>query len=158
MFVDADKTEVQKLSPTLQELFADEEIIGRFHLDSAGEEDSEWGESIEGSESNPAINIIRAGKFGQDGAIMSRLPLDSSLDEIKARLLADNRKFTATEERKIYASHVMEGKRAGVKFETEIPYGEDLDGDGEIDKRRSRGGSRSGSSAGPAGRRRRAGQ
>jgi len=31
VFVNADKAEVKKLKPTLEQLFASEEIIGRFH-------------------------------------------------------------------------------------------------------------------------------
>ena len=144
VFVDGDKAATRKLTPTLQKLFADEDIIGRFHLDFAGKEDDQWGEAVKGSTSKPAINIIRSGKFGLDGSVMSRLPLDSSLDEIKATLLADNEKFSSSEERKIYAKHVMEGKRNGIKYESEIPYGEDRDGDGDMDKRGRRGGNRSG--------------
>ena len=84
VFVNADKAAVKKLDPILRELFADEEIAGRFHLDFAGKEDARWRKSIEGAKSKPAINIIRAGKFGTDGAIMSSLPLSSSLDELES--------------------------------------------------------------------------
>jgi len=89
-----------------------------------------------------------AGKFGLDGSIVSRLPLESTLEEIKTALLADNEKFNSTEQRKDYASHVMEGKRKGIKFESEIPYGEDMDGDGEIDPRRGGGGGGKGRAGG----------
>ena len=139
VFVNADRAAVKKLTPTLKELFASEEIIGRFHLDFAGEKDAKWRKSIEGAKSKPAINIIQAGKYGFEGAIVSQLPLDSSLEEIRAKLLADNKSFSSTEERKLYASHVMEAKRAGIKDQNEIPYGEDRDGDGKIDQRRGRG-------------------
>ena len=75
-----------------------------------------------------------------DGSIENRLPLTADLDEIKATLLFENMKFNATEERKDYSRHVMSGKRAGINYESEIPYGEDLDGDGEIDQSGRRGG------------------
>jgi hypothetical protein len=152
VFVNADKTAIEKLSPTLEELFADEEIVGRFHLDFVGKTDTRWRKSIKGAKSKPAINIIHAGKFGLEGSIVSQLPLDSSLEEIKAKLLADNKQFSSSEERKIYASHVMEGKRTGIKYESEIPYGEDRDGDGEIDQRRGRGGRNGGRGQGRRGR------
>ena len=142
VFVNADGDEVKKLSPTLKALFSDEEIIGRFHLDFAGEDDTKWGKSVKGAESKPAINIIRSGKFGLDGVVVSQLPLDASLEEIKETLLADNAIFNTVEDRKEYADHVMSGKRQGIKYESAIPYGEDLDGDGEIDK--PAGGRRSG--------------
>ena len=140
VFVNADEAAIEKLSPTLKELFADEEIIGRFHLDFAGKEDTKWTMAIKEAKSAPAINIIRAGKFGLDGSIENRLPLTADLDEIKATLLFENMKFNATEERKDYSRHVMSGKRAGINYESEIPYGEDLDGDGEIDQSGRRGG------------------
>jgi hypothetical protein len=144
VFVNADDAALEKLSPTLREVFSDDEIIGRFHLDLAGEYDAQWTKSIRGSTSQPAIHIIRGGKFGMDGAVVNQLPLDSSLEEIKTTLLAENKKFNLTEQRKDYASHVMEGKRKGIEFESKIPYGEDLDGDGEIDQRRRRGGGKNG--------------
>lgn len=140
VFVNADEAAIEKLSPTLKELFSDEEVIGRFHLDFAGEEDSKWRKAVKDANSAPAINIIRAGKFGMDGSIENRLPLTADLDEIKTILLFENMKFNATEERKEYSDHVMSGKRAGIKYESAIPYGEDLDGDGEIDKRGRQGG------------------
>ena len=139
VFVNANKSTAKKITPTLKELFADEEIIGRFHLDIAGKEDKDWPKSIEGAKTKPAINIIRAGKYGLDGKLMSQLPVDSSLDELKTALLAENEKFGSTEQRKVYADHVMQGKRSGIKYESEIPYGEDRDGDGDIDKRGRRG-------------------
>jgi len=66
VFVNADKTAVEKLSPTLKKLFADKDIVGRFHLDLAGKEDAQWSKVIAGAQSDPAINVIRAGKFGLD--------------------------------------------------------------------------------------------
>jgi len=148
VFVNADRAAIKKLSPTLKKLFTDQEVIGRFHLDFIGEQDEKWNDSISGAKSTAAINIIQAGKFGLDGSIVSRLPLESTLEEIKTALLADNEKFNSTEQRKDYASHVMEGKRKGIKFESEIPYGEDMDGDGEIDPRRGGGGGGKGRAGG----------
>ena len=139
VFVNADSPAIEEVSPVLEKLFSDEEIIGRFHLDLAGEGDKDWGDSINGSTSNPAINVIRSGKYGQDGTIVSELSLDSTLEEIKAALLADNEKFAKSEQRKTYNLHVRQGKRQGIEAQTEIPYGEDRDADGEIDQRPGRG-------------------
>ena len=136
VFVNGEEAAVKELMPTLQKLFADEEVVGRFHLDILGDKDTKWVDAIKGAKSKPAINIIQAGKFGLDGTLMSELPLDSSLEQLKEKLLAENKKFGSTEDRKVYADHVMEGKRKGINFETEIPYGEDRDGDGEIDRSR----------------------
>ena len=152
VFVNADENAVKSVSPTLKKLFTDDEIIGRFHLDFAGKEDAKWSKAVKGSNSKNGINIIRAGKFGLEGSIMSQLSIDATFDEIKTTLLAENRKFNSTEERKDYADHVMEGKRAGVKSESAIPWGEDLDGDGKIDERtRGKGGQRGGAKGGQRG-------
>ena len=142
VFVNADKAAVEKLSPTLKKLFADKDIIGRFHLDFASKEDAEWGKVIAGAPSEPAINMIRAGKFGLDGTAVSSLSLDTSLEDLKTGLLAENKKFSEVESRKDYAGHVRAGRRQGIKYETEIPYGEDRDGDGQIDQRGKRNGKR----------------
>ena len=142
VFVNADKSATEKISPTLKKLFADEKIVGRFHLDFAGDEDDQWSKSIKDAEKKPAINIIRAGEYGLDGAVVSQLALESSAKELKKTLLDENKKFGASEDRKLYAQHVLAGRRKGIKYESEIPYGEDRDGDGEIDRTgRKRGGS-----------------
>ncbi|MEM7014061.1 MAG: hypothetical protein AAF585_21590, partial [Verrucomicrobiota bacterium] len=44
-------------------------------------------------------------------------------------------KFAQTEERKVYSDHVALGRQEGILFESGMPYGEDRDGDGEIDHR-----------------------
>ena len=146
VFVNADKATVEKLSPTLKKLFADKDIIGRFHLDIAGEDDGQWGKVIADAPPEPAIHVIRAGKFGLDGTAVSKLSLDTSLEDLKKNLLAENKKFSEVESRKDYADHVRAGRRQGIEFKSEIPYGEDRDGDGKIDQRggRNRGGKRSG--------------
>ena len=142
VFVDADQAGIEKLKPNLQKLFADKDVIGRFHLDFKGDEDSEWSKAIKDSENEPGINFIQAGKFGLEGSVVKRLSLDSSLTELKDNLLAENKTFSSTEERKDYGKHVMEGNRKGIKYESEIPYGEDRDGDGKIDVRGKKGGRR----------------
>ena len=151
VFVDAQEEAQKKVSPTLKKLFADKEIVGRFHLDFAGEEDDMWGHVVEGAETKAAINIIRSGQFGLEGEVVQQLPLETSAEDLKAALLANNKEFGATEKRKVYSNHVMEGKRKGIKYESEIPYGEDRDADGEIDQRS--GGNRRGESGGRGGRR-----
>ena len=101
---------------------------------------------IADAKSEPAINVIRAGEFGLDGTAVNRLSLDASLENLKKDLLAENKKFGEVESRKEYAGHVRAGRRQGIKYETEIPYGEDRDGDGKIDKHG--GGKRGGKRAG----------
>ena len=77
------------------------------------------------------------------GKVVAELEPDADADAIEKTLLDANRAFSESEERKAYSSHVKDGRREGIYFENAIPYGEDRDGDGEIDhrgRRRQRGG------------------
>lgn len=133
VFVAAPKPDQEEARPTLQAVFADDDIIGRFHLDFAGEADTEWSDSISRSKGKTGLVIIRADPYGQEGEAMTQLPLTTSSEEIKAALLTANKRFADSEERKDYAQHVSAGRRSGVYFENGMPYGEDRDGDGVID-------------------------
>jgi hypothetical protein len=87
---------------------------------------------------------------------MKSLPMEATSKEIKNALLNANAEFAKTEKRKVYSEHVSEGRREQVYFENGVAYGEDRDGDGEIDHRGGRGGAgRPG--GGPRGRGRRGG-
>ena len=37
--------------------------------------------------------------------------------------------------KKVYSSHVVEGRKQGKRIEMAMPFGEDRDGDGKIDHR-----------------------
>lgn len=128
------------LRETLSPVFGDEEVIGRFHSNffSKGS-DEKWSEVIDGEESETGLFIIQSDKFGQAGKVVKQLAIDAKPAEIKTALLSANEEFAKKEERKVYKDHVAEGRREGVEFETGMPYGEDRDGDGEIDHRGGRG-------------------
>ena len=70
---------------------------------------------------------------------MDHLALDADTSVIMKALLAANDEFAKTTEKKVYANHVRKGGRLGIYFEGAIPYGEDRDGDGEIDHQFGRG-------------------
>ena len=107
-------------------------------MDFLDDEDTDWHKTIKSVEKEPGIMVIRSGKFGVDGTAVDRLKLDSSADEIRQSLLAANKQFASVEKRKSYSAHVQQGRRKGIYFENEIPYGEDKDGDGKTDKAHSR--------------------
>lgn len=138
VFVNANEKERIPALENLQQVFSDEELVGRFHLDFLDDEDTDWHKTIKSVEKEPGIMVIRSGKFGVDGTAVDRLKLDSSSDEIRQSLLTANKKFASAEKRKSYSAHVQQGRRKGIYFENEIPYGEDKDGDGKADKARSR--------------------
>ncbi|MEM7700160.1 MAG: hypothetical protein AAF236_17330 [Verrucomicrobiota bacterium] len=134
VFVTGSKSELENIRTVLRPIFAHEKAIGIFHLDFvSSESDADWDDPIEGSTSESGVHIIRADAFGQSGEVMEALPLTSPPHVIAQALLAANNEFAGVEERKSYSDHVQEGRRKGIHFETEIPFGEDRDGDGEID-------------------------
>lgn len=134
----APEKERAELRKRLRRVFADSEIVGRFHTDFAEtKEDAKWHEGIKGvnSGTKAGMYVVRADAFGQSGKLMTSLPIDAKEEEIKGSLLKANRSFASDEERKVYRDHVSEGRREGIFFENGMPYGEDRDGDGKIDHR-----------------------
>jgi len=142
LFVNVDKRSRAKVLSNLKEVFADSEIVGKFHLDFADPKtDAQWGASVKGATNNAGMSLIRSGQFGLDGSVVQQLSLKAKPKDIKSALLSANEKFAMLEERKSYADHVKQGRRQNIYFENVIPYGEDKDGDGEPDtKERQRGG------------------
>ncbi|HAT20393.1 MAG TPA: hypothetical protein DCS85_09590 [Verrucomicrobiales bacterium] len=140
LYVVAPGEERDKLRKALRPLMSDGEIVGKFHTDFAeNEPDAKWREAVKGERGKAGFFVIRADKFGQTGNVMAELSLDAELEELKSALLKANASFAKTEERKVYSEHVSEGRRERVYFENGMPYGEDRDGDGEIDHRGGRG-------------------
>ena len=134
-----DKDALEKL----QKVMSSESVLGRFHVDFYDEKsDRDWKKKLAQEEiDGPAALVIHASKFGLDGVVVEEISLSESADAIKSKLIASNQKFAKEETRKSYSEHVAEGRRKRIYFENEIPYGEDRDGDGKIDKpqRRDRG-------------------
>lgn len=132
-------SEDETLKQNLRTALADEEMIAKFHLDFADRKtDKEWSQLVRGAGEKPGIVIIQAGKFGQDGVVVQQLLETATADQVLATLKESNKQFAESETRKTYREHVMEGRRKGIYFENEIPYGEDRDGDGKSDRRRGR--------------------
>ena len=129
-----------ELRESLRSVANDARIQGRFHFDF--ERDGAWKEKIAGAPDGSAIVVINPGEFGLKGQSMRHLDLDAPTDEIINALIEANQKFAKTTKKKVYSSHVAKGRQQGIYFESVVPYGEDRDGDGEIDHR---GGPRSGS-------------
>jgi hypothetical protein len=132
----ASEKERARLRATLAPVFAHDDVIGLFHLDFADEsKDGKWKEAVRKSSDREGLYLIRADQFGQTGEVLEHLELSTDPKSIRGALLAANLAFSLTEERKDYASHVSSGRREGIFFENGMPYGEDRDGDGEIDHR-----------------------
>ena len=137
VFLNAEEKKRQSVEAELRKAFSSTDVEGKFHLKLKDKGmDESWVKVVRGASKKPGILIIRAGTFGLDGEVLKRLPLSSSAREIKAALLGVNESFALLEDRKIYRDHVTSGRRQGIYFENEIPYGEDRDGDGKIDNQR----------------------
>ena len=117
-------------------VFADPDVIGRYHWDTANPEaDSGWDKIIDGEKSKNGIFIIQCDTFGQNGKVLAQLPLDTKADALKAALTKANNQFAEAEQRKVYSEHVAKGRRNNIFFQGGVEYGEDRDGDGKIDHR-----------------------
>ncbi len=126
------------LKKTIQQVANHSDALGRYHYDFADKEDIEWSQAIKGDKNKTGIFIIRAGEFGQDGQIVAELPLTSNADKILGVLEKVNKDFSTSEKRKVYSEHVVKGRKEGIKYIDNMPWGEDRDGDGKIDEKRMR--------------------
>lgn len=122
------------LRKSLRRVATDRRIIGRFHYDF--ETGNEWKENVFGTADSDGIVLIRPGEFGMDGVVVKQMPLHSSNADIIASLVSANLDFSKTTVRKVYSDHVAKGQSLGIHFEGAVPYGEDRDGDGQIDRGR----------------------
>ena len=142
---------IEPLRTSLRTVASDSRIIGRFHFDF--ESDGAWKKHVSGLQMESGIALIRPGEFGIDGTVMTQLPLTADHHAVVQALLAANAEFARTTEKKVYADHVARGQRQGIYFEGAVPYGEDRDGDGLVDRiLRGRGAGRSTRSRGGSGR------
>lgn len=135
----APKSAISKAHTTIQKVFNDKEMSGRFFYDLANASDKDWAKDIKGVTQTSGIFIIRSGKFGMTGTVMKELPIEASTSQIKAALAKANTEFAKTEKRKVYSEHVADGKKEGIDYRNNIEPGEDRDGDGKIDPKRGRG-------------------
>jgi hypothetical protein len=149
VIVSGPQAQTDGLRTSLQSVTNDERIVGRFHFDF--DETSDWHKQIDGVKAGQSIVVVRPGEFGMDGTVMKQLPLAADNAEIIDTLLLANSEFAETTKKKVYSTHVAKGSRLGIYFDSVVPYGEDRDGDGEIDHKG--GPSRGGSRGGPTGRR-----
>ena len=121
----------------LRPVIHSEEFVGRFHVDFESAED--WTTSIDGEHQSEGVFFIAAGEFGLKGTVLNELPLTATQADIRQALRQSNSLFVDSTDKKVYSSHVSKGRREGIHYQNNIPYGEDRDGDGEIDRHRARG-------------------
>lgn len=138
VYVDVTKEHRAAAETKLAPVFNDSDVVGRFHLDFAdAAEDADWKKAVSGGSSlgDSTVFVIQPDTFGQEGKVVKKIPMSADAETMKTDLLAANAAYAKEEERKVYSEHVSQGRRQGVFFENGMPYGEDRDGDGEIDHR-----------------------
>jgi hypothetical protein len=137
VYVAAETPEQSNVRETLREVMYDPTIVGRFHVDFAGDEsDAAWTDSVSGiKKNNTGIFLIQSDQFGMQGTVLEHLPLDADSTLIKSALSRSNGDFAQNEKRKVYSEHVNQGRRDGIYFKGGMPYGEDRNADGKIDHR-----------------------
>jgi len=121
VFTVAAKKHRQQARKRLQTVANDTEIRGKFHYDTASNDDSNWAESIKDTSQKTGHFIIYPGQFGLSGKLMAHLPLNAKPAQIKSTLLKANRVYAAQEKPKIYASHMSEGRKQGISRENTLP-------------------------------------
>ena len=138
VFTVSDGSSLSSVKSKLTEVASDPDVIGRYHFDMANKSDSLWAEVISGEVKKLGIFIIQSGEFGQDGKVLAELDLNANKKSILSALSSANQEFAASEQRKVYGDHLTKGRKEGVSYEDNMPYGEDRDGDGVIDEKPTR--------------------
>lgn len=136
VFAVAAKNQREALKEKMKKVANHPDVIGKFHFDFADNIDAKWSDVIDGDQNKTGIFVIHAGEFGQKGKVVAELPLSSRAEKIRSVLENANKDYSATEKRKDYSKHVEKGRREGVKYTDNMPWGEDRDGDGKIDEKR----------------------
>jgi len=126
--------EIQMVGVRLRPMVWSDDMVGRFQYDF--ETDMKKLEApLALKKAEPGIYIIKPDTFGLDGEVMASLPLDVQLPALKAAMVQGNTQFARSTKKKIYSTHVADGRRAGKRIKMAMPFGEDRDGDGKIDHR-----------------------
>ncbi len=137
VLVTGSEKEINAARKTLPAVSNDSKIIGRFQYDFETDA-STWRKALTGNLSPSGIKVILPDEFGQAGRVMTSLPLETPMAEIKKALVKANDEFAETTAKKNYRQHVQKGRRRGIKWTMPMEFGEDRDGDGVIDHRAGR--------------------
>ncbi|MFT4638294.1 MAG: hypothetical protein ACI8T1_001613 [Verrucomicrobiales bacterium] len=122
----------------LRRLSWNPKVQGRFHFDL--ESTGTWKEPLsQKADAGAGIYLINPGEYGLEGTVIERLDLDAGPEQILTSLAKANDTYAKTTKKKIYSDHVQEGRSEGKRIEMAVLFGEDRDGDGEIDRAPGRG-------------------
>jgi hypothetical protein len=132
VLIAAPKDQLEATEKSVRRLAWNPKVQGRFHFDL--ESTAAWKEPLsQGADAQAGIYLIKPGTYGLSGTVLARLDFDAKPQAILTAMAEAGATFAKTTEKKVYGTHVQEGREKGVRIEMAVPYGEDRDGDGEID-------------------------
>lgn len=134
LLIAGNEDEITAAGKRIRSVAWDENVVGRFNYDFESDSDS-WVAPISSKSKRSGFYIVRPGEFGLEGEIVKSLPLNTSKETLLQEMTVANRDYAKRTKKKVYSSHVVEGRKQGKRIEMAMPFGEDRDGDGKIDHR-----------------------
>ena len=134
LLIVGNEDEITAAGKRIRSVAWDENVVGRFNYDFESDSDS-WVAPISSKSKRSGFYIVRPGEFGLEGEIVKSLPLNTSKETLLQEMTVANRDYAKRTKKKVYSSHVVEGRKQGKRIEMAMPFGEDRDGDGKIDHR-----------------------
>lgn len=134
LLIAGDEDEIAAAGKRIRSVVWNKNVMGRFNYDFESD-GSSWTDPLSSKSKGSGFYLIRPGEFGLEGQIVKSLPLNASNSHLLQAMVVANRDYAKSTKKKVYSSHVVEGRRQGKRIEMAMPFGEDRDGDGEIDHR-----------------------
>ncbi len=134
LLIAGDEDEIAAASKRIRSVVWNKNVMGRFNYDFESD-GSSWTGPLSSKSIGSGFHLIRPGEFGLEGQIVKSLPLNASNSNLLQAMVVANRDYAKSTKKKVYSSHVVEGRRQGKRIEMAMPFGEDRDGDGKIDHR-----------------------
>ena len=134
LLIAGDEDEIVAAGKRIRSVVWNKNVMGRFNYDFESDSSS-WTGPLSSKSKGSGFHLIRPGEFGLEGKIVMSLSLNASNSNLLKAMVVANRDYAKSNKKKIYSSHVVEGRRQGKRIEMAVPFGEDRDGDGKIDHR-----------------------
>ena len=134
LLIAGDEDEIVAAGKRIRSVVWNKNVMGRFNYDFESDSSS-WTGPLSSKSKGSGFHLIRPGEFGLEGKIVMSLSLNVSNSNLLKAMVVANRDYAKSTKKKIYSSHVVEGRRQGKRIEMAVPFGEDRDGDGKIDHR-----------------------
>ena len=134
LLIAGDEDEIVAAGKRIRSVVWNKNVMGRFNYDFESDSSS-WTGPLSSKSKGSGFHLIRPGEFGLEGQIVMSLSLNASNSNLLNAMVVANRDYAKSTKKKVYSSHVVEGRRQGKRIEMAVPFGEDRDGDGKIDHR-----------------------